>query len=67
MTNTTTQITRQKGIWQRLVEILCRDAPDELGACAFECKKPNCAAGHWETCLRRLRDMDTARPLDPAR
>ena len=33
---------------------LIADVPDELACCEFECRKPHCAQGHWESCHRRL-------------
>jgi hypothetical protein len=27
---------------------------DELAECEFECRKPECSRGEWETCAHRL-------------
>ena len=32
-----------------------QDVPEAIAACEFECRKPECPAGEWEKCERRLR------------
>jgi hypothetical protein len=50
----------KKSSWlRRLLERGARhavdDAPSEISACEFECRKLECRDGDWETCAHRLR------------
>lgn len=40
--------------WRTLTRRLIADVPQELSCCEFDCKKPDCARGEWETCPTRL-------------
>ena len=42
-----------KGLWGWLGGLI-EDVPADIAACEFECRKPNCDVGEWETCDRRL-------------
>jgi hypothetical protein len=30
------------------------DVPEDIATCEFDCRKPQCTQGEWETCSRRL-------------
>ena len=30
------------------------DVPEDIALCEFDCRKPQCTQGEWETCSRRL-------------
>jgi len=38
-------------VWGQIV----REVPDDDAICAFDCDKPQCTEGEWETCARRLK------------
>jgi hypothetical protein len=51
----------KKGSWlRRLFDRTARravdDAPAEISACEFECRKLECQEGEWESCPHRLRN-----------
>ena len=33
---------------------LIPDVPEDIAVCEFDCRKPQCRHGEWETCERRL-------------
>jgi len=43
---------RVRDLFRRLVE----DAPQDISACEFRCRKTQCRHGEWEQCGFRLRD-----------
>src|SRR5512139_2205422 len=52
----------KKSSWlRRLLERAARgtveDAPKEIAACEFECRKLDCRHGEWDTCPLRLNRM----------
>lgn len=40
---------------------LVREVPEDIARCEFECRKPQCRHGEWESCERRLTYMKQAR------
>jgi hypothetical protein len=36
-------------------EQLFQEIPEDIALCEFDCRKPQCRMGEWETCVRRLR------------
>lgn len=44
--------------WQRflrqLKDKLVQEVPEEICACEYGCRKPDCRNGDWEGCKRRL-------------
>jgi hypothetical protein len=40
-------------IWQRLVEMLVQEVPEELVACEYGCRKTECRSGDWDSCEHR--------------
>ena len=51
-------------LWQRLFRELIQEVPRDYGACEFDCRKPDCTQGEWESCRRRLRSRDYRKPGD---
>jgi hypothetical protein len=41
-------------LWQRLKRKLVQEVPEEMCACEYDCRKPDCRNGDWESCQRRL-------------
>jgi len=41
--------------WGWLRRQIVEDVPPEVALCEFDCRKPQCHAGEWESCDRRLR------------
>jgi len=41
-------------LWQRLKDRLVQEVPDEVGACEYGCRKPDCRNGDWDSCQRRI-------------
>jgi hypothetical protein len=33
---------------------LIQDLPENIAVCEFDCRKPQCRHGEWETCEKRL-------------
>ena len=52
-------------IWGWVVGQCVREVPVDTALCEFECRKPQCYDGEWESCLRRL--QRGAGELMPAR
>jgi hypothetical protein len=40
------------GKWLRLQVV--REVPEDIATCEFDCTKPECTQGEWESCPRRL-------------
>ncbi len=38
-----------------------QDVPEDIALCEFDCRKPECLVGEWETCERRLRWIEEER------
>jgi hypothetical protein len=38
-----------------------QDVPEDIAVCEFDCRKPVCLVSEWETCERRLRDLEEER------
>jgi len=43
-----------RSAWGWLRRQIVDDVPPEAALCEFDCRKPQCYAGEWETCERRL-------------
>ena len=56
---------RRAGRW--LKDRLVEDVPDSLALCEFGCRKPECRAGEWAQCERRLGDLKSRRKWKAAR
>jgi hypothetical protein len=41
-------------IWDWIAGQFIRDVPQDNALCEFDCRKPQCHQGEWETCTRRL-------------
>ena len=41
-------------LWQQLKKRLVQEVPEEVCACEYDCRKPECRNGDWESCQRRL-------------
>jgi hypothetical protein len=41
-------------IWDWLAGQFVREIPEEDAVCEFDCRKPQCRQGEWESCIRRL-------------
>jgi hypothetical protein len=39
-----------------------QEVPEDIALCEFDCRKPQCRMGEWETCERRLRSPSGNRP-----
>jgi len=44
-------------LWNWFRKGLIQDVPEDIAVCAFDCRKPQCRHGEWETCERRLLGM----------
>jgi hypothetical protein len=42
-------------IWDWMAGQFVREVPENTALCEFDCRKPQCWEGEWETCKRRLR------------
>jgi hypothetical protein len=40
-------------LWRQLTAMIVQEVPDELAACEFCCREPDCRMGDWENCERR--------------
>jgi hypothetical protein len=43
-----------RNIWDWVAGQIARDVPEDDALCEFDCRKPQCHEGEWETCMRRL-------------
>ena len=43
-----------RNLWEWLAQQFWRDVPEEDALCEFDCRKPQCHEGEWESCTRRL-------------
>jgi hypothetical protein len=41
-------------LWRMILNQLIQNVTEEVAACEFDCRKPECPIGQWETCERRL-------------
>ncbi len=42
-------------LWRNWLNVqIVGQVPEELEFCEFNCRKPHCEAGEWESCDRRL-------------
>jgi len=41
-------------MWGWAAEKVIREVPQDEALCEFDCRKPQCKAGEWESCNRRL-------------
>jgi len=40
---------------------IVRDVPEDIALCEFDCRKGQCLFGEWESCERRLEDLQDLR------
>jgi curli biogenesis system outer membrane secretion channel CsgG len=40
--------------WQWVKDQIVQEVPDDIAVCEYDCRKPQCVMGEWETCDRRL-------------
>ena len=45
-----------RSAWGWLRRQIVDEVPPESALCVFDCRKPQCYVGEWETCDRRLRN-----------
>ncbi len=45
-----------RSAWDWLRRQVVEDVPAGDALCEFDCRKPECSVGEWETCDRRLHD-----------
>jgi len=43
-----------RNFWEWLVGQFWREVAEEDALCEFDCRKPQCHEGEWESCARRL-------------
>ncbi len=42
-----------RNIWNWVLRQFAGDVPEDDALCEFDCRKPQCTEGEWETCARR--------------
>jgi len=52
-------------VWDWVAGQFVRAVPEDEALCEFDCRKPQCREGEWESCARRL--QRAAGELMPAR
>jgi hypothetical protein len=52
-------------IWDWVAGQFISEVPEDEALCEFDCRKPQCREGEWESCVRRL--QRAAGELMPAR
>jgi len=57
-----------RSAWAWLRRQVVEDVPAEDALCEFDCRKPDCAVGEWQTCERRLQNAagELMPPQEPA-
>lgn len=46
-----------QNVWNWTRGHLIGEVPDDDALCAFDCRKPQCTEGEWESCVRRLESV----------
>ena len=41
-------------LWLRIKGQFIQAVPKDIAVCEFDCRKPQCFQGEWETCEKRL-------------
>ena len=44
-------------LWQRLINKVIQDAPEDIQLCEFDCRELECSMGDWENCEKRRRSI----------
>jgi hypothetical protein len=44
----------QDSWWKRFKNQCCQVVPDEIAACEFDCRSPECLDAVWKKCVKRL-------------
>lgn len=53
-------------LWNWFRKGLIHDVPEDIAVCEFDCHKPQCRHGEWETCENRLLGLSGSdRKKDP--
>ena len=53
------RVVRKAKRW--LKEQIVQDVPEDIALCEFDCRKGQCRMGEWESCERRLKDLQDLR------
>jgi hypothetical protein len=53
------RVVRKAKRW--LKEQIVQDVPEDIALCEFDCRKGQCRVGEWESCERRLKDLQDLR------
>ncbi len=53
------RVVRKAKHWLR--EQVVQDVPEDIALCHFDCRKGQCRMGEWESCERRLKDLQDLR------
>ena len=53
------RVVRKAKHWLR--EQVVQDVPEDIALCEFDCRKGQCRMGEWESCERRLEDLQDVR------
>jgi len=48
-------------LWQRFINKVIQEAPEDIQLCEFDCRESQCAMGDWGKCERRLRSIAQTR------
>ncbi len=49
---------------KRWLRAQVQEVPESLAVCEFDCDRPDCRMGDWESCERRLRYETLAKSCD---
>lgn len=48
--------SRLRALLHWLRDRVVQPVPDKVAGCEYDCREPDCGAGDWESCPKRLRE-----------